>query len=123
MESGSLGGPTMREIPALTDFEDAASYSPLLSDELMFGDARDPYPRLREIAARGAVQEGEFRNLMGLSPDMTLGSKRVFVVFGTEEMREVLTNAEVYSNDHYKSGLGLTFGNSLSAMNAPDHPR
>jgi cytochrome P450 len=113
----------MREIPALTDFEDAASYSPLLSDELMFGDARDPYPRLREIAARGAVQEGEFRNLMGLSPDMTLGSKRVFVVFGTEEMREALTNAEVYSNDHYKSGLGLTFGNSLSAMNAPDHPR
>jgi cytochrome P450 len=113
----------MREIPALTDFEDAASYSPLLSDELMFGDARDPYPRLREIAARGAVQEGEFRNLMGLSPDMTLGKQRVFIVFGTEEMREVLTNSDVYSNDHYKGGLGLTFGNSLSAMNAPDHPR
>jgi cytochrome P450 len=113
----------MSSIPPLIDFEDVANYNPVLTDELSFGDALDPYPRLREIAARGAVQEAEFRDLMGLAVDMTLGSQRVFIAFGPEEIREVLTNAEVYSNDHYKGNLGLTFGNSLSAMNAPDHPR
>lgn len=113
----------MAAIPRLTDFDDADSYSPLLTDELMFGESPDPYPRLREIAARGVVQEGEFRDLMGLSADMTLGKQRVFIAFGLDEIREVLTNADVYSNDHYKGGLGLTFGNSLSAMNAPEHPR
>jgi cytochrome P450 len=113
----------MSDIPALTDFDDPASYSPLLTDELMFGEAKDPYPRLREIASKGRVQEGEFRDLMGLSPDATLGEQPVFIVFGNDEIREVLTNADVYSNDHYKHGLGLTFGNSLSAMNAPEHPR
>jgi cytochrome P450 len=113
----------MSAIPVLTDFDDAASYSEVLTDELMFGDALDPYPRLREIAQRGAVQEGEFRALLGLTPDMTLGNQRVFIAFGPDEIREVLTNVEVYSNDHYKGGLGLTFGNSLSAMNPPEHPR
>jgi hypothetical protein len=43
----------------LIDFEDVANYNPALTDELSFGDALDPYPRLREIAARGAVQEAE----------------------------------------------------------------
>ena len=113
----------MDTIPALSDFDDPSSYSPLLADELMCGDALDPYPQLRQIASRGPVQEAEFRNLMGLSADMTLGSQRVFIAFGMDEIREVLTNAEVYSNNHYKGNLGLTFGNSLSAMNVPEHPR
>ena len=113
----------MSAVPALTDFDDASSYSQLLTDELMFGDAIDPYPKLREIAARGPVQEAEFRTLMGLSQDMTLGHERVFIAFGSDEIREVLMNVEVYSNDHYKGNLGLTFGNTLSAMNPPEHPR
>jgi len=113
----------MSAVPALTDFDDASSYSQLLTDELMFGDAIDPYPKLREIAARGPVQEAEFRTLMGLSQDMTLGHERVFIAFGSDEIREVLMNVDVYSNDHYKGNLGLTFGNTLSAMNPPEHPR
>ena len=113
----------MNSTAALTDFDDADAYSPVLTDELMFGDMLDPYPRVREIAAKGTVQEGEFRSLMGLSRDMTLGTQRVFVVFGSEEVREVLTHPEMYSNDYFKDNLALTFGNSLSAMNAPEHTR
>jgi hypothetical protein len=34
----------MSAVPALTDFDDASSYSQLLTDELMFGDGHRPLP-------------------------------------------------------------------------------
>lgn len=113
----------MNATVALQDFDDPAGYSQILTDELMFGDGLDPYPRLREIAAKGAVQAGEFRSFMGLSPDMTLGGKPCFVVLGTPEIREVFNHPEIYSNDYFRDNLALTFGHSLSTMNAPEHPR
>jgi cytochrome P450 len=114
----------MGRVPPLEDFADA-NYNPVIADALMFGDTtEDPYPFLRSVLEKGGpVQPIEFRTLMGLTPDMTLGDAPVFLVLGYDEVRAVLNDAELYSNDHFKRNLGLTFGNTLSAMNAPEHPR
>jgi hypothetical protein len=84
----------------LPSFEDAAAYSSLLTDELTFGDMLDLYPRLRALAENGTVQEGKLRTLMGLTPDMALGDKPVFVVCGADEIRAMLAEPEAYSNDY-----------------------
>ena len=113
----------MGTVQPLRDFDDP-SYSPHLSDEAMFGESLDPYPKMREFAARGSVQEGETRqNLWGLSRDMTLGAQRTFMVFGFNEIRTVLNSPELFSNSAYLTGLGRTFGRSITTMDPPEHTR
>jgi cytochrome P450 len=113
----------MRTIAPLRDFDDS-SYNPSFNDEAMFGDAIDPYPRMREFAARGTVQEGETRkDLGGLPHDMTLGDERTFMVFGYDEIRSVLNSPALFSNSAYRAGLGHTFGQSITTMDAPEHTR
>jgi cytochrome P450 len=113
----------MATVPPLRDIDDPG-YNPHMSDEAMFGDSLDPYPRIREIAAQGGVQEGETRkDIGGLPHDMTLGDQRTFMVFGYDEIRLVLNTPELFSNSAYKAGLGPTFGRSITTMDAPEHTR
>jgi len=113
----------MGHIPKLQDFEDP-NYNPTFSDELAFGEVLDPYPLLHEIAARGVVQEGNFRTLQDMTPDLTIGDKRVFIVFGYDEIREVMSNTENFCSQHHREGLAQTFGShSLTVLDPPDHTR
>jgi cytochrome P450 len=113
----------MNHIPPLRDIDDPG-FDPYAAHELAYGDADDATTKLRDIAQHGRVQEGDLRVLVGMAPDMTAPGQRYFAAFGYEEVREVLSNPEVWSIDHYKVGLGQTFGShSLSALNAPDHTR
>ncbi len=112
----------MGNLPPLKDFDDP-QYSPFVADHLAYGDVHDPYPRLRELAARGPVIEGEFRTALGMATDTTSVGMRVFMVFGYDEIRTAHANADVFSNDYFKSGLGLTYGNTITVMNPPEHTR
>ena len=114
----------MGSIPPLQDFDDP-NYSPYVADEDMYGTvSTDPYPKMREFAARGPVQRGETRHdLWGLSRDMTLGDQPVFMVFGYDEIREVLSNSDHFSASAYEAGLGQTFGRSITTMDPPEHTR
>ena len=112
----------MGHIPPLQDFGNP-DYSPFVSDEIAYGDSPNPYPRLRELAARGSVIEGDFRSLLDMAPDITAAGKRVFMVFGYEDIRTVHADADLFSNDYFKEGLGLTYGYTITQMNPPEHPR
>jgi cytochrome P450 len=112
----------MGNLPPLQDFDDP-QYSPFIADDLAFGDVDDPYPRLRQLAVQGPVIEGEFRAALGMAPDTTSAGKRIFMVFGYDEIRTVHADAAVFSNDYFKSGLGLTYGTTITVMNPPEHTR
>ena len=113
----------MDNIEPLRDFDDP-NFDLSVADELAFGDVPNPYPDLHALAARGAVQEGDLRKMWGLAADGTAGGERLYLVFGYNEVREVLTNAEAFSNDYYKPGLSQTLGPlSLSVLNPPEHTR
>jgi cytochrome P450 len=111
------------DIPKLQDFDDR-NYDPQFSDEAAYGDVVDPYPLLHKIAERGSVQVGDWRLLQGMAPDSTTAHLPTFIVFGYDEIREVYSNTDNFSMEHFRSGLSQAFGSqSLSVLDAPDHPR
>jgi cytochrome P450 len=113
----------MSYAPKLEDFSDP-NYNADLPDELANGDALDPWPMLHDFAKRGPVMEGDFRKLMGMAPDTTMEGKKIFLVFGYDEVREVLSNQENFSMRHHVDGLAQTFGPySLTVLDPPLHPR
>jgi cytochrome P450 len=113
----------MGHIPKLENFSNP-NYNPDVPDELAYGDALDPWPMLHDLAKRAPVMEGDFRELMGMAPDTTMIGKRVFLVLGYDEIREVLSNQDNFGMQHHLDGLAQTFGShSLTVLDPPHHPR
>ena len=42
------------------------TFDPYLSDELVFGDLADPYPRIAELRVEAPVIEADYRVVMGI---------------------------------------------------------
>lgn len=113
----------MTEIPRLRDFEDA-DFDPFMEEHLFFGDHADPYPKLAELRQQNPVVEADFREVMGLSPDITHPvGVRHFMILGYDEVGKALQSPETFSNKAYTFNLGASFGRSVSTMDAPEHPR
>lgn len=113
----------MGAIPKIQDFDDPA-YNPFIADEAMFGNIDNPYPRLAEARRRASVQEGSFRAMFGLAPDITFPpDARYFMILGHDEVGKALGNPKVFSNAAYKFNIGQSFGASISTMDAPEHTR
>jgi cytochrome P450 len=113
----------MRPIPKLEDFSDPG-YKAEMSDELAHGDALDPWLMLHELAQRGPVIEGDFRDLMGLAPDTTMVGRKIFLVLGYDQVREVLSNQDNFGMHLHQDGLAMTFGaQSLTVLDPPLHAR
>lgn len=106
----------------IQEFDDP-SYDPFSSDEMNFGDTLDPYPAIAEWRAQAPVHEGDYRPKMGLQSAM-YPDRKMFTVVGSNEILEVLTDTDRFSNAAYKFNLGETFGQgSISTMDNPEHGR
>lgn len=112
----------MSTLPRIRDFQDS-SFNPFVADEMAFGDHLDPYPKIAEMRRAGPVIEGDYRVLMGMYPDVTLAHLKHYVVLGYEEVSQVFHDAGTYSNTGYAFNLGISFGQSISTMDAPEHSR
>lgn len=113
----------MNEISRIVDFYDA-SFNPFISDEVAFGDIEDPYSVLADLRAqKGAVIEGDYRNLFSPYPDLTLQDFQHYIVLGYDEVLQVLNDAETFTNKAFQFNLGKSFGRSISTMDAPEHQR
>lgn len=105
----------------IQDFDDP-SYNPFLSHEVNFGDDLDPYPRIHQLRARGAVLPGSYRENMGYS--CFHGDMPKFTVLGGKEADEVFMDTSRFSNCGYRQTLGATFGmGSISTLDNPEHGR
>ena len=113
----------MNVMPSIADFDDP-TFDPF-DEAAMWGEVVNYYDVVRDIVKRGGpVQEESIRPMMGMPPDATLPSgQRSFIVFSPPDIRNILSDPETFSNDVHKVGVGATFGNSLTLMNAPEHPR
>lgn len=112
----------MGDIQRIQDLDDA-SFNPFLADELVFGDLLDPYTSLAALRAEKPVHEGDYRVLMGCLPDLTLKHLPHYTVVGYDEVALALNDPLTYSNSGYRFNIGVTFGQSISTMDAPDHTR
>lgn len=106
----------------LQDFDDP-DYDPFIEDALMFGDDADPYPRIAALRRQASVHAAAYRGLLGGPPDVTANDVPHFSVFGYDEVAQVLADPATYSNQAYAANLGISFGRSISIMDAPEHPR
>lgn len=112
----------MQNSGQIQEFEDKA-YDPFQSDEINFGYERDPYPLIHKLRKEGAVHKGDFRSRFDL-PSGTPPGRDAYTVVGTDEINEVLTDQERFSNAAYKLNLGTSFGlGSISTMDNPEHGR
>ncbi len=112
----------MNAVKRLEDFDDP-KYDPFLADEAMFGTCLDPYTKLAELRAKGAVHALNYRTFMGEPADVTRPDVPNFLVVGYDEVAAGLRDGETYSNKSYLGNLGISFGRSVSTMDAPEHPR
>ena len=112
----------MQPLPALADFDDA-TFNPFLSEDLVFGDLADTHARLEPLRAAGPVLAGQVLELLHQPADPNLAGKQVFSVLSYHAIEQVLGNSVAFSNDAERDGVGQTFGDSLTIMNAPEHPR
>ena len=112
----------MNAVRRLADFDDP-SFDPFIADEAMFGECTDPYPRLAELRQKGPVHAIAYREFMGEPPDLTSADVPHFTVVGYDEVAKVLGDPETFSNRAYLRNLGISFGRSVSTMDAPEHPK
>jgi cytochrome P450 len=108
-------------IPRIQDFDDPA-YDPFVSDEAAFGDHLDPYPRLAAWRQEAPVHRMDYRVAMGLPPDRTMQGLEHCLVLGYDAVAQVFGDPASYSNAAYRFDLGISFGRSISTMDAPEHP-
>ena len=112
----------MGAIPRIHDFDDAG-YDPFVSDEAAFGDCIDPYPQLAAWREQGPVHKKDYRTAMGLYPDVTMTGLEHYLVLGYEAVEKIFLDPATYSNQIYARNLGISFGKSVSTMDAPEHQR
>jgi len=108
----------------LEDFKD--DFDPFTALLTVGGEAQivDPFPRLVELLKKGGpVQEVDLHEYVGLPAMAVWKPGPRFAVLGYQEASEVMLNAEVFSNKVHEAGLGITFGESITTMDAPDHQR
>ncbi|MGF6839763.1 cytochrome P450 [Paraburkholderia youngii] len=117
METGTMAGALQLE-----DFDDP-KFNPFFEDSLAFGADPDPYPRIAELREKGSVQKGDYRVLMGAAADLTMSDVAHYCVFGYDEVAQVLGDPVTFSNKSYERNIGISFGRSISTMDAPEHPR
>jgi cytochrome P450 len=60
---------------------------------------------------------------MGISPDTTMTGLPHFLILGYEAVEKVFLDPITYSNKTYDRNIGISFGKSVSVMDAPEHPR
>src|SRR5829696_5548804 len=112
----------MNAVTRLADFDDP-TFDPFIADELMFGSALDPYPRLAALRAEGPVHQLDYRVYMGEPKDVTSAHLPHYIVVGYDEVARCLTEPDNFSNEAYKLNLGISFGRSVSTMDPPEHSR
>jgi len=109
-------------ISQIVDFDDPV-YDPFMEDALVFGDLINPYQIISDLRQQGQVVKGDYRLACGIYPDITMGDRQHYMVLGYDAVAEVFAKPDLYSNYAYSFNLGISFGQSISVMDAPDHTR
>lgn len=109
----------MTAVARIRDFDD--NYNPFFEDAAVFGTDLNPYPRIAELRRQAAVIKEDYRVLMGMPPDVTTKHRDHYTVTRYRDVEYVLGNPQIFSNKAYQFNLGISFGRSVSTMDAPEH--
>jgi cytochrome P450 len=108
----------------IEDYDDA-DFDPFSTYDRAVGlsEVENPYPRFHELHCAGAVQQGDIRECFGLERFALWAKYPSYMVFGHDNVSRALLDASVFSSSISEALYTGTFGQSISAMDAPDHHR
>jgi len=117
---GEAGGPK----PRIEDFSDP-HFDPFATFDRATGQAEvtDPYPRFHELHAAGSVQPGDIRQSFALQRFGVWAKYPSYMVFGHENVARALLETKVFSSTIAKDLYVGAFGESINAMDPPEHTR
>jgi cytochrome P450 len=99
------------------------TFDPYLSDELVFGDLADPYPRIAELRVEAPVIEADYRVVMGIPALDGEDAPPHFMVLSFAGVDQILNDPITFSNRSFEPTLGAAFGHTVSVMDPPEHTR
>jgi cytochrome P450 len=113
-----------RSKPRIEDFSDPR-FDPFATFDRATGqtEVSDPYPRFHELHAAGNVQPGDIRESFDLQRFGVWARYPSYMVFGHENVARALLEAKVFSNTIAKDLYSGAFGESINALDPPQHTR
>lgn len=109
-------------IQPIEDLSDQ-TYDPYIADDEMYGSEEDPYSPLHAMRATGDIiplDASEANTVAAMAGDRYA---RSFVALSHEAVKQVLNDATTFSNSPFRDSLGVSFGQTLSVMDPPEHTR
>ena len=99
---------------------EAVPFDPFELKDVVSGNIRDPYPRLRELLRESPVHTGPID--LGEGADVADPNRPAPVtVFGFDEIVSVLRDNETYSSSVYEGVIGMVMGRTILQMDEPEH--
>ena len=98
----------------LEDLEDP-TFDPYLSDEMVFGDVRDPHAAIAALRAQSPVAAADYPVVIGIPTvpsDEALPHDTVLSFAGVDQ---VLNDPAAFSNRSFEPTLGGVFGHTVRA--------
>ena len=113
----------MTVMPKLEDLTDR-QFDAFAMERTMTGNSLDPYPHIHALMQKGTVLDGIYRDEFTDIVDVQTAGRPTKMVLGYDAVMHVLTNPEIFTNrEAFLPSLGVSFGESVSVMDAPDHTR
>ena len=100
--------------------EEAVPFDPFELKDVVSGNIRDPYPKLRELLVESPVHTGP----IDLGEGAAIGDPTApapVTVFGFDEVVSVLRDNETYSSSVYEGVVGMVMGRTILQMDEPEH--
>jgi cytochrome P450 len=114
----------MNSIPRIEDFKDG--FDPFRALLTLGGEGHihEPLIRLAEVGAKTPVIEGDMQTFFGAPRQLVLSEDTpAFMALGFDACNHVLSTPEDFSNSAYEMHVGITFGQSITTMDAPIHDK
>lgn len=114
----------MNTIPRIEDFKDG--FDPFRALLTLGGEGHihEPLVRLAAVGQEKPVIEGDMQTFFGAPRQLVLSEDTpAFMALSFDAVNEVLSNAQDYSNSAYEMHVGITFGKSITTMDAPIHDK
>jgi cytochrome P450 len=111
----------MSTLPRIEDFAD--DFDPFTALLTIGGEGHitEPLQELARLRRQSPVVEGDLHQHFGAPRQLSLGDVgKAFMVLSYKHCNELLLNPD-YSNRAYESSVGITFGKSITTMDAPHH--
>lgn len=121
----------MEAVDSSTDYDPFEAFTAF--SEAMGAGIDDPHSMIAELRRTTPVLDADFRSMMGmmgggLDGDGGTGAfldqiEHSVVVFGFQEVQEVLRDGETFSSKLYSELMGPLMGRSILEMDEPEHHR